>query len=290
MMIRYVLAACLLLLLVLAGVVVSQDVRPKPRVPGGTPDPASALIPQPEMRIAYVDSQESVSGVGAAKNLLDGNLKTVWHTRYAPAPPDALPHTVVLDLGGIYNVDGFKYTPRQDGMLNGTVVSYFLHVALEFPAGMAEEAWDLVAGGNWPATAAAKTTRFAPHKARYVRFQALREAGGKEWSSGAELNVWGVLVEKLPTVWLSWTAAAAPVGAQHTGYLLYRRPGPCATPSGDEVLVTRTPLPADQDSYTDHESTPGTQCYRIRGVYTCPPEGCAGDAAAVQADVQSVQP
>lgn len=285
-MVRMLVMAGLLVTLQL-GLVLAQEV--KPRTPGGTPDPASALLPQSQMQIAFVDSQENTTGVGAAINLLDGKVQTVWHTKYAPTP-DPLPHTVVLDLGGIYNVDGFKYTPRQDSMMNGTVVSYFLHISLEFPANMGEEKWELVAGGNWPATSKAKEVRFAPQKARYVRFQALREAGGNPWSSGAELNVWGVLVSKLPTTVLTWDAPTAPTNGTRTGYLITRQSGPCATPSGEAVLVTKQPLPPTQDSYTDHEALPGQQCYQIRAVYTCPPEGCAGEAASVQAEVTTGQP
>ena len=71
-------------------------------------------IPQQQMRIVSVDSQELVGENGAATNAIDGNPATFWHTEWfqQTAP---LPHTLVLDLGGQYQVDGWRYLPRQDG-------------------------------------------------------------------------------------------------------------------------------------------------------------------------------
>ena len=60
------------------------------------------------IRVVSVDSQQL-----AATKAIDGNPATFWHTAWNPDKP--LPHTLVLDLGGQYQVDGLRYLPRQDG-------------------------------------------------------------------------------------------------------------------------------------------------------------------------------
>src|SRR5207245_96032 len=89
-----------------------------------------SLIPQQQMRIVSVDSQELVGENGAATNAIDGNPATFWHTEWfqQTAP---LPHTLVLDLGGQYQVDGFRYVPRQDGNPNGTIADYQFSVSVD---------------------------------------------------------------------------------------------------------------------------------------------------------------
>ncbi len=80
------------------------------------------------MRVVSVDSQELVGENGAATNVLDGNPATFWHTEWSlrrPAPP----HSLVLDLGARYQVDGFRYLPRQDGSPNGTIAGYQFYVS-----------------------------------------------------------------------------------------------------------------------------------------------------------------
>jgi len=72
--------------------------------------PTSSLIPQQQFRVVSVDSQDVVGGNYAATNALDGTPATFWHTEwYQRTTP--LPHTLVLDLGGPYQVDGFRYLP-----------------------------------------------------------------------------------------------------------------------------------------------------------------------------------
>src|SRR5262249_41032301 len=85
--------------------------------------PVSGLIPQQQLHVVSVDSQDMIGGNYAATNALDGNPATFWHTEWAQqlAP---LPHTLVLDLGAQYQVDGFRYLPRQAGKSNATTAHY----------------------------------------------------------------------------------------------------------------------------------------------------------------------
>ena len=147
--------------------------------------PTSSLIPQQQLRVVSVDSQELVGENDAATNALDGNPATIWHTEWSQRTAP-LPHTLVLDLGARYQVDGFRYLPRQDGNPNGTIAGYQFYVSADGTT------WGTaVAAGTLAANTTEKTVRFTAKTGRYVRLVALSEINGKPWTSAAELNVFG---------------------------------------------------------------------------------------------------
>jgi hypothetical protein len=105
-----------------------------------------------------------------------------------------LPHTLVLDLGGQYQVDGFRYLPRQDGNSNGTIADYQFYVS---PDGTT---WGTaVAAGTLAADTSEKTVRFTAKTGRYVRLVALSEINGYAYTSAAELNVFGTAASSSTT-------------------------------------------------------------------------------------------
>src|SRR5207244_8757907 len=107
----------------------------------------SNLIPQQQFRVVSVDSQELVGENGAATNAIDGNPATFWHTEwYQRTAP--LPHTLVLDLGAQYQVDGFRYLPRQDGSPNGTIAGYEFSVSADGTTWGLGVAWGSRAAGT----------------------------------------------------------------------------------------------------------------------------------------------
>jgi len=166
-------------------------------------------IPQQQMRVVSVDSQELIGENGAATNAIDGNPTTIWHTEWAQQTAP-LPHTLVLDLGGQYQVDGFRYLPRQDGSANGTIASYQFYVSSDGTT------WgSAVAAGTLAADTTEKTVRFTAKPGRYVRLVALSEMNGHPWTSAAELNVFGTTVT-LPSMTLSAAPAAIASGQTAT--------------------------------------------------------------------------
>jgi len=143
-------------------------------------------IPSQQLRVVSVDSEELVGEPGAATHAIDGNPATFWHTEWfqRTAP---LPHALVLDLGGSYQVDGFRYLPRQDGEVNGTIAGYQFFVS---PDG---STWGpAVAAGTFAADTTEQTVRFSAKTGRYVRLVAVSEINGNPWTSAADLNVFGV--------------------------------------------------------------------------------------------------
>ena len=78
----------------------------------------SVTIGAPPLRVVSVDSQELVGENGAATNAIDGNPATFWHTEWSQRTAP-LPHTLVLDLGAAYQVDG-SLSPTAGWRPNGT--------------------------------------------------------------------------------------------------------------------------------------------------------------------------
>src|SRR5262249_22397716 len=137
------------------------------RTTGPINTPVNGLIPQQQFRVVSVDSQELIGENGTATNALDGTAATMWVTEwYQRTAP--LPHTLVLDLGAQYQVDGFRYLPRQDGNVNGTIAGYQVYVS---PDGTT---WGTAAPpGTLAADTTEKTVRFTAKPGRYVRLLAV---------------------------------------------------------------------------------------------------------------------
>ncbi|MES2005768.1 MAG: Ig-like domain-containing protein [Bacteroidota bacterium] len=144
-------------------------------------------IPQSQMRVIYFDSQNSATE--AANNVLDGNPSTSWYTQYTPTAV-SLPHEIQLSLGGVYNVNTFKYLPRQSGN-SGMVGQYEVYVSMD------SANWGTpVAVGSFAGTASEKVVLFTEKIGKYLRFRILsvvfgNATYGDQYSTTAELNVAG---------------------------------------------------------------------------------------------------
>jgi lysophospholipase L1-like esterase len=132
-----------------------------------------------------VDSEETVGENGVAENAFDGSAGTFWHTQWKGGSPPP-PHEIQIDLAGNYNIDGFRYLPRQDADVNGTIRNYEFYVS-----GDGINWGSPVASGAFANTKAEKEVLFNAKSGRYVRLRALSEVNGKPWTSVAELNVLG---------------------------------------------------------------------------------------------------
>ncbi|MGA2176463.1 MAG: discoidin domain-containing protein [Verrucomicrobiota bacterium] len=136
-------------------------------------------------KVVGVDSQETAGADNAAANAIDGNSATFWHTSWNSDL--ALPHYLAVDMGSSHRIAGFTYLPRQDGNPNGVVERYRFETSVD--------------GRNWTTNVASGTfanirnnpslqeVTFAPVKARFFRFTALREINAKGWTSAAEISV-----------------------------------------------------------------------------------------------------
>ena len=144
-----------------------------------------SLIPQSQLSIASVDSEELVAEDGAVENAIDGVTSTFWVTEWYRSDP-VCPHEIVIDLGDLYIVGGFQYLPRQSRNINGTVADYSIYVSED---GII---WgEAVATGTFAGDKTEKEVTFTGKSGSYVRFVALSEVNGNPWTSAAEINILG---------------------------------------------------------------------------------------------------
>lgn len=133
-------------------------------------------------RVLSATSEQSDEG--PAKNAIDNNAETYWHTRYDPNPTK-VPHELVVDLGKSETLTGFSYLPRQDGGVNGRVKDFEIYLS-DDPKKWSKPA----AQGTLQNTMQEQKILFAhAAKGRYLRFVALSEVNGNIWTSMAELGI-----------------------------------------------------------------------------------------------------
>ena len=145
---------------------------------------ADGVIPPSQLSIVFVDSEPLV-GEGAAEAAIDGRHDTFWRTAMGAKAPRH-PHELVIALGGSYNVRGFRYLPRQDGSLDGTVARFSFYVSED------EDEWGkAVAVGAFSRDAAEKEVIFPELVGSFVRLVAHSEINGEPWTSIAEITVLG---------------------------------------------------------------------------------------------------
>jgi len=91
-------------------------------------DAAGNTIPHKGWKILYVDSEENLAEGDSAENAIDGDPDSFWHTLWS-APHTNHPHTLVVDLGGEYELSGVRALPRQDSP-NGRIKDFRLYLSL----------------------------------------------------------------------------------------------------------------------------------------------------------------
>ena len=136
--------------------------------------------------VVYVSSEEGPGGE-VAKNLVDNDPSTIWHTMYSITVPK-YPHWIDFDCNEVKTLKGFTYLPRQDGSPNGNIKGYKVQVSQD------GKSWgEAACEGEFENNAKEKKVLFQkPIKARYLRFTALSSQNGADFASGAEF---GVLIE-----------------------------------------------------------------------------------------------
>lgn len=129
-------------------------------------------------RVASVSSENAGE---EARNAIDGDPATIWHSRWSTAATKH-PHEIVIDMASMLVIDKFIYTPRNSG--NGRIKDYELYFSKD------GKNWENKVTGTFLNTSAIQTvTLEKPVTARYFKLIALSEMSGQIWASAAELNV-----------------------------------------------------------------------------------------------------
>lgn len=119
---------------------------------------------------------------GPIELAFDGNLNTMWHSKWNDADP--FPIEVNLELEEETDLRKFVYTPRQSGN-NGNIKQYRLEVSMD------GDTYEVAAEGTWEANARPETIDLTGITAKYVKF--IVEDGQNGFASAAEFSLHRVL-------------------------------------------------------------------------------------------------
>jgi lysophospholipase L1-like esterase len=179
------------------------DPTPATRVVKVLASGADPLISNTDWSVWFADSEQvpypSIPVPdNRAVNAIDGDVNTFWHSAWY-LHSGALPHDFRVNLGAMYDIDGIRYLPRQDGNVNGRVGDYDVYVSVDGVSWGAP-----VASGTFANDSTEKQVLFAPRQGQFVRFVARSEANGSNTSTAmAEFGVEGLVAAcSEPTVTL----------------------------------------------------------------------------------------
>ena len=147
-------------------------------------DPASdKSSPVGDERFDISKKEWKIVGINDEKSsaILDGNPYSVWHQRDKKMPID-----LVIDLGTLYKISGFKYLPDQNKWSSGIITNYQFFVSED---GIE---WKLVSEGEFPNiknNPVWQIKNFSLINARYVKLKALKNAWGDDVAGYAEVVV-----------------------------------------------------------------------------------------------------
>jgi hypothetical protein len=136
-------------------------------------------------QIVHKSSEETKANNQAAKNAIDGNPNTIWHTEWKNKKPSH-PHELVIDFGQSEHVEAITYLPRPQGDGdNGNVKAYQIFLGMDL------NSLNLVASGEFQDSIEhnRKVIPVPSTEARYLRFVALSETNGKSYTSAAEIGI-----------------------------------------------------------------------------------------------------
>ncbi|MBP0723652.1 discoidin domain-containing protein [Bacillus sp. RG28] len=143
-----------------------------------TNTPVVGLIPHTSLSVVGYSSQQNSSS-DAAKNAVDGNSTTMWHTYWDGS--DKAPY-ITIKLNSVSSVSQLTYVPRQDGGYNGNITSYNIYTSLDGVT------FTKVASGTWANNSLAKTATFNKVDAGYVKLEVVSGYGG--FASASEIKLY----------------------------------------------------------------------------------------------------
>lgn len=132
-------------------------------------------LPRSNWKITSTDDDKAYA-------IIDGDTGTDWHQ-----PEETkMPNELVIDLGEVLNISGFRYFPDQRLWGPGIIVNYRFYLSLD------GKSWNLADEGefsNIKNNPLWQTQRFESRKARYFKFEALSNTEGNDNTGYAELNI-----------------------------------------------------------------------------------------------------
>ncbi|MBR0434304.1 MAG: discoidin domain-containing protein [Bacteroidaceae bacterium] len=132
---------------------------------------------------SIVSCSSEQGGNEAARNVIDEDAQTIWHSQYSPQKP-ACPHEIVIDMGTNYRVAQFVYQGRED-MTNGRVARYEVYI------GKTNGDWGepVLKGRLQNSSVVQEIALPATVEGRYLRFVVLSTHDRQDYASAAELGI-----------------------------------------------------------------------------------------------------
>ena len=109
---------------------------------GSAPPHVGEQIPQDERDKWNVDCTSVLTNHECDKST-DGSNSTFWQTKVDTESIDLLPHTIIIDLREIKNVNAISMRPLPDADLGGAIAGHKVYLSKN------NTTWDLVAFGTW---------------------------------------------------------------------------------------------------------------------------------------------
>jgi hypothetical protein len=163
----------------------SEDFHPAQEIPAETLEKLLApaigtLMQKLGARVVRADSEAADY---EARNVLDGDPATCWHTPWDDGAK-GFPHELVIGLARPVSIRGVKLLPRQD-MPNGRIKGYQIYVSLD-----GQQWGEPAAEGEFSRGADLQTVRFGRAvESRFLKFVARSSFEDKPYASLAELEV-----------------------------------------------------------------------------------------------------
>ncbi len=142
------------------------------------------LIDSAEFKLVRVSSESKGNGK-FAKAAFDGDPRSWWHSDWS-ANPKKVPHEIVIDLGGVYEVSGLRYLARQDGGWNGAIAKCDFSV-MKSRDEKSPQVFELV----FEKSRKNQEQAIKPTMGRYIRIAPKTEVTGNSFASAAEFGIIG---------------------------------------------------------------------------------------------------
>lgn len=150
-------------------------------VPATVVNPPEARCVPREHQTATATSFQDIPDYTPA-NAIDGDLGTLWHTRWRPAT-DPLPQSITVELGGSYDVAELVYEPRKDASGNGVVTAYTVYGSSD------GQNFSELTAGTWANDRTRKFVNVGATGVRHIQLEVTAGHGG--YASAAELVFFG---------------------------------------------------------------------------------------------------
>ncbi|MEM5640958.1 M60 family metallopeptidase [Bacillus toyonensis] len=114
-----------------------------------------------------------------ARNAIDDNPNTIWHSKWSTT--NQYPYNLTLDLDQTKSITQVACLPRQDGGINGRILNYNIYTSMD------GSNYQKVASGTWENSTTQKLATFEPVSAKYVKVEVTNGKNG--FASIAEVDV-----------------------------------------------------------------------------------------------------